>query len=92
MIDNSHIHKNERSSNNAGIDPDECQNAIIVNCIIQSRDDSMAVRATAVAFACMGVKNIRIQKFILEFIFFTLKIGTDILLYTSDYNKQVLFR
>ncbi len=77
-IDGIQIRNNDRGPNNDGIDPDACQNVIISNCMIESGDDAIVLKATKPIWEKYGnCENIVIRGCILHSRDSALKIGTE---------------
>lgn len=77
-VDSIRIFNNDRGPNNDGIDPDCCKNVIIKNCIVESGDDSIVVKATKAMSERYGAcENVVIQGCILHSRDSALKIGTE---------------
>ena len=78
IVDGIRIFNNDRGPNNDGIDPDGCRNVIIRNCIIESGDDSIVLKATRPVWEKYGnCENIVITNCILHSRDSALKIGTE---------------
>ncbi|MGI5947441.1 MAG: glycoside hydrolase family 28 protein [Lachnospiraceae bacterium] len=78
LIDGIRILNNDRGPNSDGIDPDCCQNVVIQNCLIESGDDSIVVKATKSMHEKYGdCENIIIKGCVLHSRDSALKIGTE---------------
>lgn len=78
MVDGIRILNNDRGPNNDGIDPDCCKNVVIRNCIVESGDDSIVVKATKAMTEKYGAcEHVVIQGCILHSRDSALKIGTE---------------
>lgn len=77
-VDGIRILNNDRGPNNDGIDPDCCQNVQIANCLIETGDDAIVVKATKNMAKRYGAcENIVISGCILHSRDSALKIGTE---------------
>lgn len=87
-IDGIRILNHDRGPNNDGIDPDCCQNVLIQNCIIESGDDNIVVKATKEMHEKYGdCEDIIIRGCVLHSRDSALKIGTE----TWGNIRNVLF-
>ncbi len=78
LVDGIRILNNDRGPNNDGIDPDCCRNVAIQNCIIESGDDCIVVKATRESSKKYGgCENIVIRGCVLHSRDSALKIGTE---------------
>lgn len=78
LVDGIRILNNDRGPNNDGIDPDCCRNVVIQDCIIESGDDSIVVKATKEMSKRYGdCENVVIRGCILHSRDSALKIGTE---------------
>lgn len=77
-IHNIRILNDVRGANNDGIDPDCCQDVIISNCLVESGDDAIVVKATKPMTARYGAcENIVITGCVLHSHDSALKVGTE---------------
>ena len=72
------ILNDDRGANNDGIDPDCCRNVVISNCLVETGDDAIVLKATRPVAAKYGnCENITISGCVLHSRDSALKIGTE---------------
>ncbi|MBQ7064818.1 MAG: glycoside hydrolase family 28 protein [Firmicutes bacterium] len=72
------IFNNPRGANNDGIDPDSCQDVVVSDCIIETGDDAIVVKATKAMTTQYGpMENMVIKGCVLASHDSALKIGTE---------------
>lgn len=78
VVDGIKIFNNDRGPNNDGIDPDGCQDVVIRNCLVETGDDAIVLKATQPIWKKYGhCENIIITGCILHSRDSALKIGTE---------------
>jgi len=77
LVDNVRILNDRSNLNTDGVDPDACQDVLVRNCLIYTKDDGVCVKATGNSGVLADVERIEVRGNVVSSLDAALKVGTE---------------